>query len=583
MSKYRATIMTLCLLTILGSILITRFFNRELSKEVGRERQRLESVVFRTYIREYQRISILIQSVQQIQNESEEGLKNSLELLLQGYGENGQIPHIIKSAAYSLNNQISIAIEESETGISWQRLEILPEYAQMDQPLKEDQVQIKSGEENKSSYLYYGLPDQPDQKNILLILELNKDGIDQYYANPALEEALEQYTLEWLSLDKEEFRETIKIREDGKYPFKPLQILTGWDHDEDMRLIIPLPDGLNSHRPFIPGEKSDSMPEAEEDDDGRIKGVRSFFPLDLDTAPFRYSGNVLMISSEGAPYYSNLEKRTALNWLMSQLILLGIGLVFLILIIQLRRTKDIRSREKEFVASMTHELRTPITVIQSAADNLSKGIVSEEKVVRYGQMMKDQTERLGNMIEEILLFSSLEGKSVTNSTPVEMDILILLEEMKGKFSAMADEKHTTLQWDYEGLPSRLYGYPSEIKLILSNLVSNALNHASEIRVSIRHLVSGRLRISVEDSGPGIAGSEQKKIFDPFYRSLISREQQTRGSGLGLFIALKKTKLINGSLILESPYKKINGEKISGCRFILEIPCKVISEEREGES
>jgi signal transduction histidine kinase len=582
MSKYRTSIITLCLLTILGSILINRFFNRELSKDVERESQRLESVVFRTYIREYQRISILIQSVQQIRSESEEGLKKSLELLLQGYGENGQIPHIIKSAAYSMNNQISIVIEESETGVSWQFLEVLPEYAQMDQSLKEDQVQIRSREEDKSSYLYYGLPDQPDQKNILLIFELNKDGIDQYYANPALKEALEQYTLEWVSLDNEEFRETIKSRKDGKYPFKPLQILTGWDHDEDMRLIIPLPDGLNSHRPFIPGEKPDSMPEAEEDDDGRLRGVRSFFPLDMDTAPFRYSGNVLMISSEGAPYYSNLEKRTALNWLMSQLILLGIGLVFLILIIQLRRTKEIRSREKEFVASMTHELRTPITVIQSAADNLSKGIVSEEKVVRYGQMMKDQTERLSNMIEEILLFSSLEGKSVTNSAPVEMDILILLEEMKGKFSAMADEKQINLHWDYDGLPSRLYGYPSEIKLILSNLISNALNHASGIKVSARHSIPGKLRLTVEDSGPGIAASEQKKIFDPFYRSLSSREQQTRGSGLGLFIARKKTGLINGDLKLESPYKKLNGEKSSGCRFTLEISSKVVSEEHEGE-
>lgn len=580
MSKYRTSIIALCLLTILGSILITHFFNRELSKDVERERQRLESVVFRTYITEYQRINILIQSVQQIQSENEEELKSSLELLLKGYGENGQIPHIIKSAAYSLNNTFFVVSENSENDLSWELLENLPVHAVVDQPLKEDQLQIRSEEDNKSSYLYYN---QPGELNELIIIELNKAGIDEYYANPALIETLNEYTLEWLELDKDEFWETLKNRKDGKYPFKPLQILTGWDHDEDIKLALPLPDGFDSRRPFIPGEKQDNVSDLEENNDGPVKGDRGFFPLDFDSAPFHYSEKILMISSEGAPYYSRLEKRTALNWLMSQIILLGICLVFLILILQLKRTKDIRIREKEFVASMTHELRTPITVIQSAADNLSKGIVSEEKVVRYGQMMKDQTERLSTMIEEILLFSSLEGKDVKESTPVEMDIISLLEEMKGIFTAMADEKQISLQWDYDGLPSRLYGYPSEIKLVLSNLISNALHHASGIKVSARHSIPGKLKLTVEDSGPGIAASEQKKIFDPFYRSLSSREQQTRGSGLGLFIARKKTALINGELKLESPYKKLNGEKSNGCRFTLEIPSKVISEELKEKS
>lgn len=579
MSKYRTAIIILCILTILGSLMLTRFFKGELSKDVERERQRLESVVFRTYIREYQRINILIQSVQQIQSTNEEELKNSLELLLKGYGENGQIPHLIKSAAYSLNNTLSVVSENAENDFTWELLDHLPPHAVVDQPLRDNQFQIKSMEEENSSYLYYK---QQSGDNGLLIIELNKTGIDQYYANPALKETLSDYSLEWLALEKEEFWETIKNRNDRKYPFKPLQILSAWDHGENIKLIIPLPDGFDSRRPFIPGEKTEDVSEMDENKDGPIKGDRSFFPLDLDSAPFHYSENILLISSEGAPYYSRLEKRTALNWLMSQIILLGIGLVFLILILQLKRTKDIRLREKEFVASMTHELRTPITVIQSAADNLSKGIVSEEKVIRYGQMMKDQTARLSTMIEEILLFSSLEGKDLKNSTPVEMDIIALLDEMKDFFTAMADEKQMTLRWDYDGLPSRLYGYPSEIKLILSNLISNALNHASGVKVSARHSIPGRLRLTVEDSGPGIAASEQKKVFDPFYRSLMSREQQTRGSGLGLFIARKKTEQIKGELKLESPYKKLNGEKSSGCRFTLEIPSKVISEEQEGE-
>ena len=83
----------------------------------------------------------------------------------------------------------------------------------------------------------------------------------------------------------------------------------------------------------------------------------------------------------------------------------------------------LRYKEKEFVASVTHELRTPLTVIRSAADNLSSGIVASEKLPVYGGLINDQSERLANMIEEILMYSNIEHKKRRQEEPVSYNFV----------------------------------------------------------------------------------------------------------------------------------------------------------------
>ena len=78
-------------------------------------------------------------------------------------------------------------------------------------------------------------------------------------------------------------------------------------------------------------------------------------------------------------------------------------------------------------------------------------------------------------------------------------------------------------------------------------------------------------ITVEDDGRGIESREMKHIFDPFYRDEVSRQRQEKGSGLGLFISKHKVSAAGGSLSAESPYRRIDGKKQSGCRFTLTLP------------
>ncbi len=538
--SFTLQILLLTVLLTCGAVFVFRFFKTEMIRGVFREEQVLESAVFRTYSRENQRIGLLIQSLKQLDLSSEEALQRSLAALTTGYGPDGQIPHIIGEVPVILNED----------------------------PLRPGEFQIRTTRGGQDlpevSLLLYTPSERPE---LLIQVILDREGIVENYIKPAVREALEGYSLSWITPDPEQIIPHGRDRDLRAFPFRPLAALTGWTHDSSVDFVIPLPDEFDLHRPFIPDDRGESPR------DGETSVINPDFTVKPDQVPSTRFGTALVLGYDDAPYYRDIERKTALTWLLSNLILAGTGLVFLILIMQMRRLKTIRSLEKEFVASMTHELRTPLTVIQSAADNLSSGIIPPEKVERYGRVMKDQAGRLSGMIEEILLFSSMEGRHNGSREQVDLRIDSLLEDLKAGLSPLADEKNTRIIWDGEGFPEGVMSYPEETKLILNNLISNALYHGggSPVRVVFRCRTSGTLAVTVEDEGAGIPAREQKKVFEPFYRTLYSRENQTRGSGLGLHIALKKARVLGGTLKLESPYER-NGVRVTGCRFTLSLPC-----------
>ena len=158
----------------------------------------------------------------------------------------------------------------------------------------------------------------------------------------------------------------------------------------------------------------------------------------------------------------------------------------------------------------------------------------------------------------------------------------LLGELYSPLGELAASSGVRLSWDTGGLPARFLGDAEAIAIILSNLVSNAINHAypaqkkGEVRVIARVSMPSKLQFLVEDDGRGIAKAEAKLVFEPFYRDERSRATHEKGSGLGLFIARRKALLLGGSLSLESPYKRIDGVKKPGCRFLLELPLREAS-------
>ncbi|QEN08213.1 HAMP domain-containing histidine kinase [Oceanispirochaeta crateris] len=548
-------IILLLILTGVANLILYKFFKADLIQNNYREVQKLESIVLGTYAREYQRMILLVQTIQKLDSSSDESLQASLDSLIADYGPDGQIPFLIREASF---------------------FHIDP---RSDASLKEGEFSIQSMPTFETGPLETILSHTPQgREDIRLQVILDTEGMARYYIQPAVEESLPGYSLQWIDISEDPVNYKAPYESEENIRFQPLAALIGWPHNTKADLFIHLPIDFDNRHPFIPGDKEMLENESSKTDE-IVKNFKDrIFPIRPEMNPVKKSDRILSIGFDKAPYYADLEKKSALYWLLSNLVILGTALVFLLLMIQMKKLKRMRSRENEFVASMTHELRTPLTVIQSAADNLSIGIIAPEKVARYGQVMKDQVQRLSAMVEEILLFSSMEGNHQKQTSQIDLDMTALVDELKGRFAAWAEDKNIQISWNLEGFPESVTGYPDETKLILSNLIGNAMTHgcpaaSSPLRIKFRYLIAGKLRVIIEDEGPGIPPAEQKKIFDPFYRTLFTREHQIRGSGLGLFIARKKTELLGGTLRLESPYKKLSPEKQRGCRFVLDLPCQ----------
>ena len=329
--------------------------------------------------------------------------------------------------------------------------------------------------------------------------------------------------------------------------------------------LIPLPKKIVGSRDVVKYEKSMLSKEQ----------VRPALSTSRIMASEKDIYSFISIQEQGKSVFAELEQELIVNWLMGLLLLLSIGAAFILLLLQLIKIQQQRDREKEFVASITHELKTPLTIIQSAADNLIRGAVPEEKLIRYGEHLSEQTKRLTNMVEEILMFSQLGNRPKKGAILTLVDPQQLAVNICTNLNTLQDGNPISM--DVSSLPQAAMLDSESLALIVRNLLMNALTHAytneksGDVRFSAWLKIPNKLVFSVEDDGAGIAGSEQRKIFQPFYRTRISREQQKRGSGLGLFLTSKKAKMMQSSLTIKSPYIRKSGEKSAGCRFILQVP------------
>ena len=576
-------LLPIIILMFLGSLMLYRLYRTKTISEIHEERRVLDSEVIRTYFREYQSIFLVIHSVRQITAGSEEELKISIQSLLDLYGPEGRLPGIIREIGFQeAGDPDSLVILDGER--NWIRKnfsseefiteELSPELQKLEpgEAVLFSQNTETTGE--RSSYLNYLLPGPAAYQ---IRLELDWRNFEELYVKPAVVQALSGYILEWTENEVNASREDKFADPDPElkeFRFSPFLVLLNRPYKEKVDHILGLPSPMQGRKPVIIGK--DVIP-ADNDEE-----MPRDFLFRMDRDIFREPARQLRIGRESAPYYEEIERANALAWLQGMIFLYGIGILFLIIVAQLARLRNLREKEQEFVASITHELRTPLTVLQSAADNLALGIIPPEKISRYGSVIKDQVLRLATMIEEILLFSSIEGKAV-HSDPVLVDLRQLVQEVRVSMEAMAGKQGIGLKWDMEGLPPAGLSDPDIIRLGLNNLIMNALNHAypdssGPVRVRIRTGIPGSLLITVEDEGRGIVSTEQRKVFSPFYRDRFSRQNQEKGSGLGLYITAKKASAAGGSLKLESPYRKINGLKQTGCRFTLRIACKMVHEE-----
>jgi signal transduction histidine kinase len=217
------------------------------------------------------------------------------------------------------------------------------------------------------------------------------------------------------------------------------------------------------------------------------------------------------------------------------LTLLGASGAFLVS--SARREKRLARRQIEFVAGVTHELRTPLAVIRSAGENLADGLVERQTDVRnYGALVRDEGRRLTEMVEQALALAGAEsGRQTAQRKPI--DVGRLARTALADWQASVAPAVVRAEADVEtGLP-RVMGDEGALTRVVRNLLDNALKYGGDAPwVSVRtHAQDGGRAVAlvVEDRGPGVPADERERIFEPFYRGRDATARQIRGSGLGL--------------------------------------------------
>ncbi|MBI9107836.1 MAG: HAMP domain-containing histidine kinase [Spirochaetales bacterium] len=533
-----------------------RMYEKSLKADIFIHSRELERTIWRAVSGEYQRFYFLAEAGKALLSEiSDENLKDRIETLSGLYGPAGEFSHIISAAGY-------LDPEDSARQHFFDLLAgdwTTTEYQLKFRTSNRDVNFFKGKTEDEwGTFLLVSSKDG----GISLLFEIDTEGFRTAYLEPAAVLSLPDYQFEWIRFDNEDEKRSFKDEshfDADKYYFRPLRAVIGLKPSDDS-LVIPVPGR---------GMAVDDSGKPE----GKVGG-----PMFIDEPDM-----ILVIRGASGSFYYETERRAAVSYFETMLILLLIGISFLLLFFQFGKYRQMRIKEREFVASVTHELRTPLTVIQSAADNLSTGIVPPEKLTAYSNLIIEQSGRLGKMIEEILLFSRMEDKKLKQPVPVVIYFPEVLTELKSTLGAIASAEGVLLQWNTSGLPPACRGDLETIMLVARNLVLNAVFHAygdsgGTVRILMKLSIPGSLVLSVEDDGRGIEPRDLKHIYDPFYRDSVSRQRQEKGSGLGLFIAKRKAETAGGRLTAESPYLRINGQKAGGCRFTLSLPCTVESGE-----
>jgi two-component system phosphate regulon sensor histidine kinase PhoR len=213
---------------------------------------------------------------------------------------------------------------------------------------------------------------------------------------------------------------------------------------------------------------------------------------------------------------------------------------------------------KDFLGNISHELKTPLFMIQGYILTLLDGAVDDKKVAKkYLQRAAKGVDRLAYIIKDLDLITKFEAGNLTVE-PEEFDAVDLVKSVFEMLEMRASKKNITLTFDMEyQQPIFVWADAEKIQQVLTNLIVNAIKYGHEdgtIEVSIEDLVKSKVIIRITDNGEGIAKEHIPRLFERFYRVDKSGSRKEGGSGLGLSIVKH---------IIEAHGEKIYVESVLG--------------------
>jgi signal transduction histidine kinase len=227
------------------------------------------------------------------------------------------------------------------------------------------------------------------------------------------------------------------------------------------------------------------------------------------------------------------------------------------LVVWTERARKLAKLQLDFVAGVSHEFRTPLAVICSAAENLADGVIdAEQQMKQYGTLIREQGRRLAEMVEQILLFAGQQkGSRRYEFRPVSMNEVI--DAVLAESAPMIEAAGFTVEKHVEGNLAPVMADTGALTVCMRNLISNALKYGVANRWMGICAATGaggeesEIQVTVEDRGPGIEADDLRHIFEPFYRGNAGATVQTYGTGLGLSLAKDIAEAMGGRLSVRS--------------------------------
>lgn len=277
----------------------------------------------------------------------------------------------------------------------------------------------------------------------------------------------------------------------------------------------------------------------------------------------------LEVFMKGGDLEAYITKTKWKNMGLSLSILIILGMAFGLISYNARASQKLADQQMMFVAGISHELKTPISVINSAAENLQDGLIRKpQKMEEYGKLIHKEGNRLNGMVNQVMQLAELQSDQMEIHKE-KVALRTLIDRTKKQMNALLDETDTTLEY-YEQTGEgdlTLRADPEMMVQVLANLISNAIKYRSDdnrIIIRARKQDENKVEISVQDFGLGIPNHEQQHVFNPFYRGSTARKRQIQGNGLGLYITQQLIKRHNGHIDVESTPQK-------GTTFIIQLP------------
>jgi two-component system phosphate regulon sensor histidine kinase PhoR len=270
------------------------------------------------------------------------------------------------------------------------------------------------------------------------------------------------------------------------------------------------------------------------------------------------------------------QRRMSMFFIIASTSLIFFSLAIIYLAWQ--RDRQLRQLKENFISNVSHELKTPLSLIRMFSEILVLGRVKgEDKKQEYYRVIHNESDRMGRLINNLLDFAHLI-RGIEQKHFEKTNIAFIVTEALEAYRYEVQKEGFQLDFESPASVPDSFADPNAITMALFNLLDNSVKYSGEQKqISVRIVCAdGFVNLSVSDKGIGIPVSEQAKIFDKFYRGNDPAIRKIRGSGIGLAITKHVAEIHGGEVLVESAPGK-------GSTFTLKIPIHSEPEEVKSQS